>query len=234
MSLESKLAGTGSTASTLEGRIYDEPAGFGSALKKISFWEWAKIAGITAASAALSGGLFGYGALNVLTTTASFISANYLLSRKKGFTKKSVQTDLNLGGPYTYLTYKLFEILNIFANPLLWSGAYALLMYPFTVATNGLKYLIEKYSPLSYVKGIFKGEAIRDVKHIAKDAVTDSANSSAKAALWLTLPVALSHYLLPQELLIASLYPIRTAYRYIIGMEPSRAMNFAPSMSYAT
>ncbi|MBI1936304.1 hypothetical protein HYS31_07755 [Candidatus Woesearchaeota archaeon] len=234
MDLEGRINGRENNEIGLDGKIGKNSTSFGSALRKISFWEWVKIAAVNSASAALSGGLLGYGALNVITTTASFLTANYLLNRKKGFTKKSIQTDLNLGGPYTYVTYKLFEILNRITNPILWAGSYALSLIPFTAVTNAIKYHIGEYSPLSYIKGLFKGEPIKDLKYIAKESVTESVKSGTQAAKWLTLPVALSHYLLPQELLIAFLYPIRAAYRYIIGRKPKDEVgNFATSMRYA-
>lgn len=229
MGLEDRLKdGESGSGKNLEAKV-----SFGSALKKFTWWDWTKIIGLNAAAAAVSGGLLGYGALNVLATTASFITANYLVNRKKGFTKNSLQTELVLGAPYTAAIYKLFEIINVFTpNPLLWMGAYALSLYPFTVATHGMKYLIEKYSPSTFLtKGIFNGGIIDDIAHIAKDAVTDSIKSSAKAALWLTLPVAASHYLLPDQYLIASLYPIRTAYRYILETQEQKKTaqpSFAP------
>lgn len=218
MGLEDKLQG-GEKGNGLEKRV-----SFGSALKKFSWWDWTKIIGFNAAAAAVSGGLLGYGALNVVATTASFVTANYLVNRKKGFTKKSLQTELVLGAPYTASIYKLFDLINVFTpNPLLWMGAYAASLYPFTVATHAMKYTIDKYSPSTFLtRGILKGGFINDVKHIANDAVTDSIKSSAKAALWLTLPVAASHYLLPEQYLIASLYPIRTAYRYILETQEQR------------
>ena len=211
---------------SLEGKIKEieeENTGFLKAAKRISAWGWTKALASNVAGAALSGGLFGYGAINILTTTASFLTANYLVNRKKGFTKNSIQTDLVLGGGYTPLIYLLLNYIDRYTgNPLKWMGAYAVLMYPFTVATNAMRYIIEKYSPLKFIKGIFRGEPIKDIKNIANDAVDESVKSGAKSALYLTLPVAASHYLLPSQWLVASLFPLRTMYRYIIGRQGNK------------
>ncbi|MBI1935458.1 hypothetical protein HYS31_03375 [Candidatus Woesearchaeota archaeon] len=219
--------GANKDSENLEGRL-----GFKDALKKFTWWDWTKIAGFNAIGAMFSGGLLGYGALNVLATTASFVTSNYISNRKRGFRKKELQTDFNLGAGYTPAIYGFLKYIDRYTlNPALWSAAYAIGMYPFTVITRGMKYLIDKYSPLTFIKGIFKGEPIKDVKHIAKDAIKDSIPNSTKSALYLTLPVAASHYLLPSNLLIASLYPLRTAYRYI--MERQERKKYQPSLSYA-
>ena len=230
MSLESKLDDAGN-GSGLEKKL-----SFGAALKKFTWWDWTKIIAVNAAGAALGGGLFGYGAINVLATTTSFIAANYLINRKKGFKKKSLQTEFVLGGTYTPIIYKLFEYVNILTpNPLAWMAGYALSLYPFTAITHGMKYLIDKYTPSSFVKGIFKGEPIKDIRHMAKDAVTDSVKASAMAALFLTLPVAAAHYLLPDQWLIASLFPIRTTYRYILERQAQKKEAYkSPSLSYGS
>lgn len=215
--LEGKLGGNGNHGNHRQS--------FGSAIKKFSLWDWTKIVGVSAAGAVFSGGLLGYGALNVLATTASFVTANYLVNRKQGFTKNSVQTEFVLGGVYTPMVYKLLDVINVFTpNPLMWMGAYAVAMFPFTAATHAAKYMIEKYSPYTFFKGIFKGEPLKDIAHIAKDTVTDSITSAFKSVLWLTLPVAGSHYLLPDQYLITSLFPIRTAYRYILESQQQKKL----------
>lgn len=214
MSIDDKV-GVDATAgrNTLDEKV----SGFWSALKKFSWWDWTKIIALNAAAAVFSGGLFGYGALNVATTTASFLTSTYIISRKKGFSKKSLQTDFQFGAAYTPAIYGFFKIIDIFTpSPAAWAAAYAIGMYPFTAVTRAMKYLIDKYKPSTFIKGIFKGEPVKDLKHIAKDTVTDSIPNSAKAALYLTLPVTASHYLLPSNLLIASLYPFRIALRYIM------------------
>ncbi|KHO45743.1 MAG: hypothetical protein QS98_C0008G0047 [archaeon GW2011_AR3] len=254
MGLEDKLLSNGTNmemANTksqpdLEGKLnyqgnnhQEKREGFFSALKKFSLWDWTKIVVTNTVGAIFSGGLFGFGALNVAATTASFVTANYLVNRKKGFTKNSMQTEFVLGGVYTPMIYKLFDIINVFTpNPLAWMAAYALSLYPFTVATHASKYMIEKYSPSTFLsKGILGGEILsQDLPHIWKDAKTDSVKSSALAALFLTLPVAGVHYYLPEDYLIAALYPIRTTYRYILEAQEQKkkiksniAQNYIPA-----
>jgi len=226
MAIDDRVSELESRANAKTSGIGNKLAGFGSTLRKFSLWDWAKIVGFNAVGAVFSGGLLGYGALNVLATTASFITSNYISNRKKGFSKKSLQTDLVLGSAYTPAIYRFFEWINRYThNPALWGAAYAIGMYPFTIATRAMKYLIDKYKPSTFIKGFFKGELVRDIRHIAKDAVGDSIPGSAKAAAYLTLPVAACHYLLPSNLLIASLYPLRTAYRYILEKHEQRKAN---------
>lgn len=227
MGLENRLnSGNGS------GKNLEEKVSFTSALKKFTLWDWTKIIGFSAIGAAFSGGLLGYGAINVMTTTSSFLSANYLINRKKGFTKNSLQTDFVLGAPYTVVIYKLFEWINVFTpDPLAWMAAYALSLYPLAAATNAMKYMIEKYSPSTFLaKGIFEGKLFWDISHIARDAVTNSVRGGAQTALWMTLPVTASHYLLPESLLIPSLYPIRTGLKYILEAKgQKKEQSMAPS-----
>ena len=214
-------------------REIENETNFGNTLKKFSWWDWTKIIGFNAVGAVFSGGLVGYGALNVLATTASFITPNYLSNKKKGFSKKSLQTDFNLGAAYTPGIYGFLKFIDRFTpNPAAWMAAYAIGMYPFTIATRAMKYLIDKYKPSTFIKGIFKGESIKDLKHIAKDAVTESVPTGAKSSLYLTLPVAASHYLLPSNLLIAALYPLRTAYRYILEKQEQKKM-YSSNLGYA-
>ncbi|MBI2655742.1 hypothetical protein HYX06_04960 [Candidatus Woesearchaeota archaeon] len=231
MSIDDKVKGfeANNNTNTVDGRL----SSFKSAMRKFTWWDWIKITGFNSLGAVFSGGLVGYGALNVLTTTASFITSNYLTNRKRGFSKKSLQSDFNLGASYTPAIYWFLNIIDRFTpSPAAWAAAYAIGMYPFTAATRAMKYLINKYKPSTFIKGIFKGEPIRDLKHIAKDAVSGSIPSSAKASLYLTLPVAASHYLLPSNLLIASLYPLRTAYRYILERQEQRK-KYSGNFSYA-
>lgn len=224
MSIDDKIDGfeARGNPNTMDGRLSD----FKSAIKKFTWWDWIKITAFNSIGAVFSGGLVGYGALNVLTTTASFVTSNYIINRKMGFSKKSLQSDFNLGAAYTPAIYGFLKIIDRFTpSPAAWAAAYAIGMYPFTAATRAMKYLIDKYKPSTFIKGIFKGDPIRDLRYIAKDAVTGSIPSSAKASLYLTLPVAASHYLLPSNLLIAALYPLRTAYRYILEKQEQRKSN---------
>ena len=117
-------------------------------------------------------------------------------------------------------------------SPAAWAAAYAIGMYPFTAITRAMKYVIDKYKPSAFIKGIFRGEPVKDLRHIAKDSVTDSITNSAKASLYLTLPVAASHYLLPSSLLIASLYPFRIALRYIMEKHEQRK-KYGHNIGYA-
>lgn len=217
-----------------ETRALDERlSGFWSTLKKFTWWDWMKIAGFSTICAAFSGGLLGYGSLNVLTTIASFLTSTYIIAKNKGFSKKSLQTDFQFGAAYTPAIYGFFNAIDIFTpSPAAWAAAYAIGMYPFTAVTRAMKYLIDKYSPLTFTRGLFKGEPVRDLKHIAKDAVTDSIPNSAKASLYLTLPVTAAHYLLPANLLIASLYPFRVALRYIMEKYEQRK-KYAYNTGYA-
>ena len=208
-----------------------EKSSFSGALRELSVWDWSKAIASNAAGAALSGGLFGYGAVNVLTTAASFLSANYLLNRKKGFSKNSIQTDINFAACYTPSLSWLLEMLDNYCKiPLTWMAGYAASMMPFTAITNGMRYMIEKYSPLKFLNGIFKGELQKDIEYIIKDS-PKSAKSGAKSALYLTGPVGASRFLLPRELLIAALFPLRAAYRYITGREPNKEQ-YNPGYAY--
>ena len=208
---------------SLEQKVSEnEKTGFSGALKQMSAWDWTKAIASNSFGAIISGGLFGYGAVNVLTTSASFLTANYMLNRKRGFTKNEVKTDLNFSAVYTpCLSWFLGILDKYFSTPITWMAGYAAGMIPFTVITNGMRYIIEKYSPLKFIKGIFKGELKKDIGNIIKD-IPKSAKSGAKSGIYLTGPVGASRYFLPREMLIASLFPLRAAYRYITGRDANK------------
>lgn len=207
-------------------KIEDERTGLAEAVRKISVWDWTKSFAYNAAAAYATGGLI-FGTLNVATTIVSFIASNYLINGRKGFTKNSVQNDINFSAAYTVSLSAWLSLLDrYFATPLAWMMGYGGSLPAFTVITNGMKHFIEKYSPWTFVKGLLKMEPVRDVGQIVKN-IPEGLKNGAKASAYLTLPVGASRFLLPREYLIPSLFPLRTGLKYF-----TTPKKYAPQASY--
>jgi len=208
---ENQAQAKGQTEGGLEKEVKKS---WGEAVSELSAWDWTKIAGLGVAGAMFGGGLLGFGALNLATTTASYVFAHYLVHRKKGFKKEDIQTEFLLGIAITPVIYHLFQVLDGITNPIAYAATFAAVIWPFTVTVDAMKYLINKYSPSKFVKGIFKLEPFKDVSYIAKQSVTTWFKDGMKATLIFAPLMTGLHYLVPIDYIVASVVPVRVSYRY--------------------
>lgn len=230
MALEEKLK-TKSEGSPLE---KETKKSFGETLKSFSPWDWTKIAAVNTLGAFYGGANLLFGAANVAATTGSYVLANWLVNRKTkknkdgGFTKNNLQTEFLLGGAVTPILYKYWQFMGQFSNPLHLAGVFAAGMWPFTAAVRGLKYMFEKYTLGSYIKGLFKFEWLKDTAYVVKDTFTDSLKSAVKSFAWLVLPVMGIRYVVPADFRLMGTVPIRTGYRYVLETHEKNKSKEAP------
>lgn len=131
--------------------------GFFQTLKDFSAWDWLKVGAVNAA-----GAFFGGGIINLATTTLSYVTAHYLINRKKGFEKKSLMGDMYLGAAMTPALNLMFNALHAIANPLARWGAWLVGGIPIMSSYFlGAQHVIKEYSPLKIVKGLFTGETYK-------------------------------------------------------------------------
>jgi len=214
--------------------------GFWKTIKKFSLWDWTKIGTVSVAGAIFGGGLLGFGALNVSATIFSYVLSKYLVKRKQGFSKNDLQAEFIVGGAVTPVLYKFFNLLEPFyaVNPLLYAAMGALGMFPFTAIVDSITHLAQKYTLSSFIKGLFKLEPLKDIYQITKNVFTKSIKGAFYASLFISPLVTGVRYFLPQEYLIASLVPIRTAYRTILGLrdekkDPQTKPKSTPQLPYS-
>ena len=188
-----------------------------------------------AASAVASGGIggsdlggIGFGPVNTAATMASYPTAVGLAHSGEGFTKDQLKTEIYLGAAVTPVLYEAFSYLGTITDPITYAIAFATFLLPFTGFVKTTQYLIGKYNPWTYVKGIFTLEPIKDLYHVATKIVPETIKSGLTAGLFLGPITAAISTFVPAQYMVATLAPVRTAFRYILektGMKKEESIN---------
>lgn len=169
--------------------------------RKFTWKDWATIGTAGAISSVLGGGTLGYGAINTLSTMASYVIGNYIVNRKKGFDKQDIKSDITTGASMTPILYNIFKTLDMIQNPV---GK--LLALPYLVPLSIGSYQAMKY--LNQQVGFFKmfGKALRPfktIKEVYNNAWKDKFTSTLKKTYkYMTLPIAALVTVVPLQYMV--------------------------------
>lgn len=209
-------------------------AGFFATLKKFSMWDWAKIAGTSAIGIAY-GGISLYGALlNWGTTVFSYLLAHKLVKKNK-IKKSELQAEFHLASLMTPVLYRFFYGLAAISNPIYKSLAGIFIAWPpFVAVMTGMKYVLNKYTPMSFIKDTFKGKTLALPYNIYKEEWKPNYwNTLKNMYKYLSIPFIITlNYVIP-FFQIAAFAGVRTLFRYLVGKaEEEKKPEKSPEPSY--